>query len=227
MNRSNRDLSRRWESHFRRGLAAAVAIHVLLVLAFRSDGPDSPFSAAGPRAGDAEAAAGEGFQVIAVRPPPPRSVEPIPVPLPEAVVEVELAEPELEPPVIESPTLDLGAGPSAAPGDSDAAGLPEARGSGDGGTTEEGRFRAAPPSPRGLILPPSDRPRSVRGQEVTVWVFVTDAGRVVPDSTRLEPGTGDTRFDRRLKEQAAQWLFEPAKRGAQPVAEWYRYVITL
>lgn len=84
-----------------------------------------------------------------------------------------------------------------------------------------------PPAPRGLILPPSDRPGKVRGKEVTVWVFVTETGTVVADSTRLLPPTGDSKFDDRLRRQASQWVFQPARRAGEAVAEWFRYTITL
>jgi hypothetical protein len=67
----------------------------------------------------------------------------------------------------------------------------------------------------------------VRGREVDVWVFVTVRGQVVSDSTRLDPTSGDGKFDDRLKKQAAEWVFEPAKRGGKPVAEWFRYTIVL
>jgi hypothetical protein len=56
---------------------------------------------------------------------------------------------------------------------------------------------------------------------------VDDGGRVIADSTRLRPPTGDTRYDQQLRNQAAQWLFEPARRGGQPVAAWFEYTITL
>jgi len=78
-----------------------------------------------------------------------------------------------------------------------------------------------------MILPPADRPASVRGKEVEVWVFVTEQGRVIADSTRIHPSTGDRRFDERLRRQAAQWVFEPARKGGRPVAEWFQYVIGL
>ena len=65
----------------------------------------------------------------------------------------------------------------------DGPGLPDGDGRGDGGTAESGRFRGSPPSPRGIIIPPANR--SLRGQEVEVWVWVNEVGRVVADSTQL------------------------------------------
>ncbi|MGH7477473.1 MAG: energy transducer TonB, partial [Longimicrobiales bacterium] len=101
-------------------------------------------------------------------------------------------------------------------------------GAGAGGTEAEGRETGViPPTPRGLILPPSDRPRSVRGKEVTVWVFVSAQGRVTPDSTRLIPSSGDRGFDQRLRQLASEWVFTPARRGGSAVAEWFSYVLVL
>jgi hypothetical protein len=67
----------------------------------------------------------------------------------------------------------------------------------------------------------------VKGKEIDVWVFVTEKGMVVADSTRLDPGSGDRGFDDRLKKQASEWVFEPARRGGRVIAEWFRYTIVL
>src|SRR5690606_11658448 len=99
-------------------------------------------------------------------------------------------------------------------------------GRGDGGTAEEGLNRVIAPSPRGMILPPSDRPGRGKGMTVTVYVVVAATGTVVPDSTRIAPTTGDSRFDRRLRDDAAQWKFRPGTRGGTPIAAWFPYTIT-
>jgi hypothetical protein len=218
-------LHRRHERLMRRGLFASLVLHILLFVLFsRSGDPESPFAAAGPRAGDDQAAAGGGLQAVALQVRPPAEI----MRPPEPVIIPDLSLRELEPtdPLDE---VDFGAldaalgqpGPTVGPGRETGQGL------GDGGTADEGRFRVLPPVPRGLIIPPSDRPNSVRGRGVEVWVFVTMEGRVVADSTRLRPPTGDRGFDARLRRQAAEWVFEPARRGGQPVAEWFRYEVGL
>lgn len=216
-------------------LLASVLFHILVLLVFRKARPlpESPFAAAGPRAGDDRAAAGGGMEVVAlniVQPEvaKPPVVVPVPVPVPEPEVEpIEEKKPEPEIVAVVAQAIDgtgpIGAGKGAEVG----AGIEGGKGQGDGGTSDEGRFRVVPPSPRGLILPPSDRPGKLRGKEVAVWVFVTERGRVVADSTRVAPPTGDRKFDSRLREQAAEWVFEPAKRGGRAVAEWFRYTIIL
>jgi periplasmic protein TonB len=216
------------------GYAASVLLHILIVLLFVTFRPlpPSPFAAAGPRTGDDRAAAGGGVQIVALRvneavQQPEVEAQPVPTP-----TEISIIEP---PPVREpAPAANVAAADAAGDvgqeqgrGPDRGAGTERGTGSGDGGTTDEGLFRVVAPSPRGLLLPPSDRPGRVRGREVGVWVFVSTQGRVVSDSTRLSPSSGDRGFDNRLREQAAQWRFEPARRGGQAVAEWFQYVITL
>lgn len=230
--RTTEYLSHRYQRRWRWALLASVLFHLLVVLAFRQSRslPASPFAAAGPRAGDDQAAPGGGMHVVALRvelppaepQPIPRPPEPIPTP------DVKIQPVQLEPkPQLQPATLQSQGGGAQAEGKGRnvGPGLEGGTGRGDGGTAAEGRFRLVPPSPRGLILPPSDPPGKVRGKEVEVWVFVTTRGAVVPDSTRVAPSTGDSKFDRRLREQAAEWLFEPARRAGQPVAEWFRYTI--
>jgi hypothetical protein len=58
-----------------------------------------------------------------------------------------------------------------------------------------------------------------------VWVFVDERGRVVSDSTRLEPPTSDRDFNQRLIHSAAEWTFRPALRGGNLVASWFPYTL--
>jgi outer membrane biosynthesis protein TonB len=229
--RPNSDFDQRYRRALRWGLVLSVTVHALLFIVF--DGstlPVSPFAAAGERRGDFRAVQGggvEAMEAIMLRSPDEVPAPPEPVPEPDAVV----VEPEPQAPPEEEMSLptvevaDVLAAPS--PGTLDAPGLARGEGEGDGGTELEGRFRVLPPRPRGLILPPGDRPADVRGKEVEVWVFVTAQGQVVPDSTRLNPPTGHRGFDRRLREHAAGWVFEAARKGGRPVAEWFRYTVIM
>jgi outer membrane biosynthesis protein TonB len=223
-------LTRRWDRSMRWALAASVILHVLLFLLFRQAlvVPDVPISAAGERSGDPRAAAGGGMEVIAyteVRPPPvPEEQVPIPIPVPDAPQPpAEQQEPAQAPARVlgRAPSAGEGRGPETGPG------TETGTGRGDGGTGEAGTSAVTAPSPRGLILPPSDRPASVRGRSVTVYVFVSERGTVVSDSTRLAPGSGDARFDTRLRRQASEWVFNPARREGRPVPEWFQYMIVL
>jgi len=209
------------------GLVVSLLFHLAILFWARAERiPPSPFAAAGERTGDEQAAAGGGMQAVELRiaepQPIPRPPEPILVP----DIEVETPEPE----ETEVEPVDLAAlgqaGTTPGRSEGDSPGVEQGTGTGDGGTSDAGRFRVVPPNPRGLFIPP-DAPRSLRGRPVTVYVFVNDRGRVVPDSTRLSPSSGDRRFDRALIGRANEWRFEPAQREGRAVAEWFNWEFTL
>ena len=212
--RQRRERERRlWRTAF---LLSAV-VHLLVFFFWRHETVlVSPFSAAGPKAGDASAAQGS-MQAMNLRPPEQAPIIPPPVPLPTLIAEVEPVEVERE-------RVDVSGLDGMDPG-LEAPGLETGEGRGDGGTAEEGLNRLVPPSPRGMIIPPSDD--DLRGRQVEVWVFVNERGRVVPDSTRLRPPTPDRDFNRRLIREAAEWVFEPARKGGVAVASWFPYTISM
>lgn len=201
--------------------AASLVLHVLVLFLWRADPfiPRNPFGAAGPAAGDDRAALG-GMQALSLAIPPSRPIIPPRVPLPTVT---------LEDPVVFEPEVDVdmtslvGTGQ----GNLEGAGVPGGTGSGGGGTGESGRRAPGlvPPSPRGMILPPTNR--NLRGRRVEVWVFVNEEGRVVADSTRLSPPTPDRDFNRRLIREAAEWVFNPALQDGRPVASWFPYTISM
>jgi hypothetical protein len=199
---------------FRYALYASLLFHVCIFLIWKTVPiPPSPLSAAGPRAGDFYAAGG-GMQAVNLRVPPSRPIVRPRVPL------ISLDDIPME--FDFEPQLDLAAMTGEGPGTSEGPpGIEGGQGRGDGGTAAEGFFRLVPPTPRGVIWPPeNDR---LRGKEVEIWVFVDAAGKVVADSTRLNPPTSDRGYNRRLIAQAAEWLFHPARRDDQPVAAWFPY----
>lgn len=212
------------------GIVLSALLHALILLFLGGDVviPVSPFSAAGERRGSDRAAAGGGMQALELATPTPEPPAPLP-PVPVPVATLEAPPPEETVPEVEVPAIALAEG-LATPGDPGellGPGLVTGEGEGDGGTDAEGLFRVVPPRPRGVILPPSDRPSQVRGKEVEIWVYVSAAGRVVPDSTRLFPPTGDRRFDRRLRDLASGWVFEAARKDGRTVAEWFRWTIQM
>ncbi len=116
---------------WRAGLVASLVFHVLVFVLFSAGGPlNSPFAAAGPKAGDSRAASG-GLQAMNIRIPPPRPIIPPKILLPllinvqpvefEDDVRIETAYILGENPGEEGPGLDMGDG------------------KGDGGTAEERR----------------------------------------------------------------------------------------
>jgi hypothetical protein len=142
-----------WDRVFRWSLVVSLLVHVLIVLLFRQEQllPETPFAAAGERAGDPQAAAGGGMEMISYRietPPPvpePIPTPPEPVPVPEATLPEPEPEPERAPPAQsqgqQAATGD-GRGTQAGPG------TETGTGRGDGGTAEEGLNRVTAPSPR-------------------------------------------------------------------------------
>ena len=205
-------------STWRNGIIASVLLHLILFLGWNGQViPDSPFAAAGPRAGDNRAASGS-LQALNVRTPPSRPIIQPPTPL---AVNVEVEPVEWEDEVEYDPASVLG----EKPGLDEGPGLENGTGEGDGGNAEEGFYRLQPATPRGMIIPPTNR--DLRGTEVQVWVFVDERGRVVADSTRLDPPTRDRGFNRRLIREAAEWVFRPAVQEGKPVASWFPYRITM
>ena len=166
-----------------RAVGVSLLAHALLFLMFNGAHiPDSPFAAAGPRAGDNRAAQGTMEALaLSTRPPAPIVRPQVPLPTVNPVDPIEF-DPEIE--------SDLGsmmgdqAGLDAPPG------LPTGDGAGDGGTAEEGRFRVTPPTPRGMILPPTND--NLKGRTVEVWVFVDERGpggrgQHTPESSHIGP----------------------------------------
>jgi len=204
---------------FRNALGVSLLFHALIFLLWRVVPlPPSPFSAAGPRAGDFRAAGG-GMESVNLRVPPSRPIVPPRVPL----ITLDQVDPvEFDPELV----MDLAAMAGEAQGASEGPpGIEGGQGRGDGGTAAEGLFRMIPPSPRGMIIPPTNR--SLRGKKVEVWVFVDATGKVVADSTRLNPPTSDRSFNRRLIAEAAEWVFSPARRNNEAIAAWFPYTISM
>jgi hypothetical protein len=201
---------------WRTGLWISVLVHLLVLIGSRGAViPLSPFAAAGPRAGDNRAASGS-LQAINVRTPPTVPIVPPPVPIP---IEIEVEPVEFEQEVVMDPASVLG----DEPGLDEGPGLEDGDGDGDGGNADEGFYRLQPPVPRGVIIPPNDK--ALRGITVQVWVFVNERGRVIADSTRLDPPTSSRNLNRQLIREASEWMFRPAVQEGQAVASWYPYRI--
>jgi len=212
---------------WRTGLLVSVLFHLVLFLGWRGTViPPSPFAAAGPRAHDPRAGGGGSMQSMNLSVPAPRPILRPPTPL---VVRVEVEQVVLEADAMPDPSLgarpEVGPGTGIGAGTGSGASTGPGTGRGDGGTGDEGRFRLQPPVPRGMIIPPANQ--SLKGTTVEVWVFVDEQGRVVPDSTRLNPPTRDRGFNQRLIRDASGWVFRPAVQSGKPVASWFPYQISM
>ncbi|MDZ7780935.1 MAG: hypothetical protein U5R14_13520 [Gemmatimonadota bacterium] len=203
---------------WRAGLVVSLLLHVLVFLAWRGDAlPGASSAAAGPDRGDPRVAAG-AVRTVNIRAAPRTPVVPPPEPV---AVEVAVERVEFD----EAPDVDPAELLGERPGLDEAPGVEDGAGSGDRGSAESGTSELQPPSPKGMIIPPTNS--DLDGTEVQVWVFVDSTGRVVPDSTRLEPPTEDRSFNRRLIEEASAWVFRPATRRGTPVAAWFPYRIIM
>jgi hypothetical protein len=231
----------RWRRARAIGIIGTVILHFLLLLLIRSTSmpPPSTSAAAGPAAGDIRpAGGGSGLTMVEIRPeqpPPPEEEIPVPVPVPAPTEIVVVPEP------VEDPAPAPDPGPAPAPslpgvgapgtggqdGTDTGPGTDAGVGDGGGGTSDGGAAQLIPPTPRGVFIPPPGRPSSARGQEITVWVFVTEVGRVDRSSIRLEPPTSDNRYNQRLIQSVSEWVFDPARQAGRPVPTWYPFQIIL
>lgn len=212
---------RRESRVWRIGLLLSLLIHLALLLFFQSE-PErlTPYAAAGPGSGDPMAAPGGGGMRAVVLKPPVEIVIP-PEPETPVIEQVEIQE-LIEEPLLALSELELREpGEGTREGPESGAGLPGGEGRGDRGNAMTGLRRLLPPTPRGVIMAPLNRPANVRGREVTVWVFITQAG--VVDSVRLDPPTPDSDYNNNLMREARDWVFEPAERAGRAVAVWFSY----
>jgi len=215
---SAKERRRRDRTVWRTGLLVSALLHLLILFGWRGSVlPQSPFAAAGPKAGDNRAAAGS-MQALNVRTPPavPTPIVPPPIPIP---ADVEIEPVEVDEVVEIDPASILG----DAPGPLDEPGLELGTGRGDGGDSDQGLYRLEAARPRGMVIPPQSD--ALRGVQIQVWVFVDEQGRVVADSTRLDPPTRDRGLNRQLVQEAADWLFYPARQDGVAVASWFPYRI--
>jgi len=212
------DRRRRERSVWRTGLLASLFLHLLFLFAWPGMPiPSSESSAAGPDRGDPRAAQG-AMQALNIRAAPETPVVPPPVPVAvDVLVETVVFE--------DAQAVDPAELIGDRPGLDEAPGVETGTGGGNRGDAASGSDELLPPSPRGMIIPPTNR--QLRGTEIQVWVFVDAAGLVVADSTRLEPPTRDRDFNRRLVREAAEWVFRPATRAGVAVAAWFPYRIIM
>jgi len=195
-------------------LGMSLAVHLLVLLAWRVNRQPLPGTvAAGPRMGDAAAAAGGGvLQAIALAPPREIVVPPPPDQVPELnAPEVEVDMPKES--QLQARFADLQSG-TAFPGPDVGPGRPDGSGRGDGGTEAEGRFRVTAPEPR-VIVPEWDPPDEIRGTTVQIRVLVSAEGRAL--NVELRPLTPNAGFNRRLVDTYMRMDYKPGRRMGQPI----------
>ena len=165
-------------------------------------------------------------------PLPPQLVMPKspPIPLPE------VKPPDIAPPTLSTAQLLAALGPGEGPGKGTGAG--PGAGTGTGGGTGSGKGPGTGPDsgggggnlilpvPQQLILPPSDRPASLRGTKITVLFEISERGEVMRVS--LDPMPRDRGFARELLARLRGYRFTPARTlDGRPVAALFPFTITL
>lgn len=224
----------RGRERYTRGVALAGIVHAGAILALFIAGAatDTYFlgiGGPGPRGGGG----GGGGSVIRLVDLPPMDragqVPAVETP-PTEPVELQLPTPNLQP-VLETnslftdpvptgpivPGARLGQGPGtgggAGAGSGSGGGVGSGAGTGVGagegpGTGGEGGS-VLPPEPELMIVPPTDRPRSVRGRTFEVHFWVDASGAVT--RVEVDPEIEDGDYRRRFLEQMQRYRFKPAR----------------
>jgi len=212
-------------------LSAAVHVGVVALLAWTGSRLVMDDRAPGP--GHGRGGGGGGgtrtvvlYQVPAAAAPAPPTAPVVVTPAVPAVV-IPVAQPVDTTPHPPAPALAAaGAGPGEGAGKGPGTGPGSGGGSGGGagggvgpgtGPDSGGGGSIIPPNLQGMILPPPDRPSSVRGTTVKVVFEVSATGEVT--HVALDPMPKDRRFVSEFLERLRRYTFTPAHTlDGQPVA---------
>ena len=201
----------------------------------------------GSRGGARKPYVREDLRFVHVAPPPPPPpvappkpnalVPPVPTPFPPPKPVV-VPPPAVPPPTAAAPEAKIATTPvtvasGPAPGPGNGAGItggPGAgpgtgggtgtgtgpgRGSGVGPGNGGGEGTIFPPTAELLLIPELPVPGGLRGKTFTVHFEIDETGRVA----RVDVDTGDSRYDRRLRDRFMQYKWRPAHRAdGTPVA---------
>jgi len=168
-------------------------------------------------------------------PAPPPAAPAVVMPTVPAVV-IPVPQPTDTTPRAPTPAVAAGAGPGEGAGKGPGTGPGSGSGTGGGvgsGTgpgmgpdSGGGGGRVYPPQPQGIILPPPDRPSSLRGTTVTAVFEISATGEVL--HVALDPSPKDHRFANEFLERLRRFTFTPAYTlDGHPVAALFRITITL
>ncbi len=228
-----------------RGVLLSAAVHLSLVLAVVWGGRQLMVAdrMPGPGHGRGGGGGGGGNRLLVLfAPPAPAASGPV-LPLPPQLQlpkQLPVPLPEIKPPDVIPPSVSTaqllqalgpgegaGRGPGAGPGAGSGTGGGTGSGVGPGtGPDSGGGGRLYPPSPRQIILPPPDRPSSVRGTTVTVRFEISSRGDVMRVS--LSPTPRDRKFADLFAERLRRYTFTPATTlDGRPVAAIFEIKIML
>jgi TonB family protein len=216
-----------------RGLGLSAVVHLVLIgLALwgthhiaESDGDPGDGSSRDPGGGG-----GAPFAVLVLAPaqpsapPPPALTVPslaaltIPMEQPPEAVPEQVSAADLAR-LAQATGVGTGGGPGSGTGSGGGSGSGVGPGVGsDSGAGGHGTYFM--PQPQGVVLPPTDRPASVRGDTVVARFEISATGEVL--RVTLEPTLPDRRFQSAFLERLRRWAFTPAhSRDGRPVPGVY------
>lgn len=222
-------------------LSAGVHLAVLLALLWAGSRLVVADRAPGPGHGLGGGGGGGGNPRILLYAPPDA---PAPAPLPQQVSvpvvptmpvpAVRLPEARVEPiaPPVMAAALGPGSGAGSGAGKGPGAGTGSGGGSGSGvgpgigSDSGGGGGRIYPPQPQTIVIPPADRPRSVRGTTVTAVFEISARGDVTHVS--LDPMPRDRKFANAFLAKLRGYAFTPAYTlDGRPIAAIYRISFVL
>ncbi len=120
-----------------------------------------------------------------------------------------------------------GGGPGSGTGSGGGSGTEQGTGigSGQGPGTGGGGGDGYGPQLQQALMPPTDWPESVRGQEFKVRFWIDEGGRV--DRVEVEPQIADSDYRKKFLDKMKQYVFAPARRAdGTPVAAPFEAWIT-
>jgi hypothetical protein len=224
-----------------RGVILSAALHLALVFAVVYSGTRLLVADRLPGAGRGRGGGGGGGgnRALLLFTPPAQAAGPaLPIPPPLVMTKQpptplpEVKPPDVAPPDVSTAQLLSALGPGEGPGKGPGAGSGTGGGTGPGKGTGMGPDsgggggRVYPPQLQGMILPPPDRPSSLRGITVTVLFEVSARGEVMRVS--LDPMPGDRKFAEAFLERLRHYTFTPAYTpDGRPVAAVFPIRITL
>lgn len=203
---------RRYRRALAVGLASSVLLHGLVFLAWRTGAPGGGSGARDRSAAEEprvrRAWRDEALEAVTLSARREREIR---VPSPPAPVSPAPA--QVDAPAVETTGrlvgVELGRRDFERPG---------AGASGERASAEGPGGSVSPPVPRS-VLPEWNPPSDVRGQRVTVRVYVDTTG-LPAGPVELRPPTSSADFNRRLREKVRRMEFAPARAGGRVVAAW-------
>ena len=222
-----------------RGVILSAALHVAVVLLLVWSGSRflTDDRAPGPGHGRGGGGGGGNRTLILYVPPAPATPAPAPA-APEIVMPKQLtvvvpvvpadttprapAPAPAQPSAGQGPGEGAGKGPGTGPGSGSGSGGGNGSGAGPGtGPDSGGGGTLYPPSPQGIILPPTHPPSALRGTRLTAVFEISASGEVT--HVGLDPAPKDHSFANDLLDRLRRYTFTPAHTvDHQPVAAIYR-----